>query len=359
MVSCLVGLASLITPRRQACLLGLTQMERKGRCLEINMVGGSITADEVLAGIDLAGRRALVTGVSSGIGVATVRALVARGAEVVGTARDLAKAADATDSVRDFAANGVAFELMQLDLADFASVRHCADQLTAMGQSFDFVIANAGVMACPFALTADGFEMQLGTNHLGHFLLVNRIATLIRPGGRLVMLSSSGHRGGDVDLGDPNFTVSSYNPWKAYSRSKTANILFALEFDRRHAQRGIRACAIHPGRVDTGLFRHLGEGGLDGIVAMVDKGRAKQGLPPSATRSPEQGAATSVWAAVVASGDEIGGHFCENCSVSPRNDGEQRIGNMVGVRSYAVDPQRAQALWAKSEEWVGETFPAS
>jgi NAD(P)-dependent dehydrogenase (short-subunit alcohol dehydrogenase family) len=321
--------------------------------------GGIITADEVLAGINLVGRRVLITGVSSGIGVTTAGALVARGADVVGTVRNLGKGEKATVTVRDIAQSSGSFELVELDLADFASVRACADRLKEVGQPFDCVIANAGVMACPFALTADGFEMQLGTNHLGHFLLAGRIAPLIRPGGRLVMLSSSGHRGGDVDLDDPNFAVTPYNPWKAYSRSKTANMLFAVEFDRRHAPRGIRACGVHPGRVDTELFRHLGDGGLDGIVAMVDKGRAKKGLPPSATRTPEQGAATSVWAAVVASGDDIGGQFCEECSVSPINDSEARLGDIVGVRSYAVDPQRARALWARSEEWVGETFPLS
>jgi NAD(P)-dependent dehydrogenase (short-subunit alcohol dehydrogenase family) len=320
--------------------------------------GGNITADEVLAGIDLAGMRVLVTGVSSGIGAATAQALVARGADVVGTARDFGKADIAIAAVWEIAQITGSFELLELDLADLASVRACADKLNALGQPFDLVFANAGVMACPFTLTAAGFEMQLGTNHIGHFLLVNRIAPLIRSGGRLVMVSSSGHRGGDVDLDDPNFEATPYNPWKAYSRSKTANILFAVEFDRRHAPRGIRACAVHPGRVDTGLFRHLGEGGLDGLVATVDKGRAKQGLPPSITRTPAQGAATSVWAAVVASGDEIGGRFCENCSVSPINDGEARLGDIVGVRSYAVDPQRAQALWAKSEDWVGEAFPS-
>lgn len=318
---------------------------------------GGITAEAVLDGVDLTGKRALVTGVSSGIGAATARALVARGADVVGTARDPDKTEETIISGRDATETSGSFKLAELDLASLTSVRAFADRLSAWGEPFDIVIANAGVMACPFGLTADGFEMQLGTNHLGHFVLVNRIAPLIRSGGRLVMVSSSGHRGGDVDLDDPNFETSTYNPWKAYARSKTANVLFAVEFDSRHALRGIRACAVHPGRVDTGLFRHLGEGGLGGLVAMVDKGRAKQGLPPSTTRSPAQGAATSVWAAVLASDGEIGGRFCEECSVSPINDSDERIGDIVGVRSYAVDPVHARALWAKSEEWVGETFP--
>lgn len=309
-------------------------------------LGNTSTADEVLAGIDLRGKRVLVTGVSSGIGAETARALMARGAKVVGTVRDPAKVQSAPDAI----------EIVPLDLVSFASVRACADNLVRDGKPLDLVFANAGVMATPFGLTTDGFETQFGTNHLGHFLLINRIAPLIRSGGRLVMLSSSAHRGSDVDLDDPNFADKPYNPWQAYSQSKTANMLFAVEFDRRHGPRGIRACGIHPGRVDTGLFRHLGEGGLEGLVGMVDKGLTERGLPPSLTKTPAQGAATSVWAAVVAEASVIGGRFCEDCQVSPVNDNAERLANLVGVRSYAIDPVRAGDLWAKSEQWVGERF---
>ncbi|SFF96453.1 NAD(P)-dependent dehydrogenase, short-chain alcohol dehydrogenase family [Novosphingobium sp. CF614] len=319
-------------------------------------LGRTSTADEVLEGIDLQGKRALVTGVTAGIGGETARVLVAHGADVVGTARDLGKAERKLGPVREAAARRGSFELAELDLASLASVRACADRLTADGRPFDLVIANAGVMAIPFGLTEDGFEIQFGTNHLGHFLLVNRIAPLMRPGARLVMLSSSGHRGGDVDLDDPNFERTPYNQWLAYARSKTANMLFAVEFDRRHAPRGIRASGVHPGRVDTELFRHLGEGGLDGLVATIDKGLVERGLPPSITKTPAQGAATSVWAGVAAPADLVGGRFCEDCGVSPVNDSTERLPDMAGVRSYAIDPANARALWAKSEEWVGESF---
>src|ERR1700761_3419005 len=157
------------------------------------------TADDVLAGVDLSGKRILVTGVSAGLGVETARVLAAHGAHVVGAARDLAKARTATGGVTPAAeAGGGGFELVALDLASLASVRACADALVADGRSFDIVIANAGVMAAPFGHTADGFETQFGTNHLGHFVLVNRIAGLIAPGGRLVNLASSGHRFADV-----------------------------------------------------------------------------------------------------------------------------------------------------------------
>ena len=173
--------------------------------------GATSTTEDVLAGVDLTGKRALVTGVSAGLGVETARALVAHGAHVVGAARDLAKAEGATAAVREAAKAGKgSFELIELDLANLASVRAAADALVAAGQPFDLVIANAGVMATPFGKTADGFETQFGTNHLGHFVFVNRIASLMRPGARLVNLSSSGHRFSDVDLDDPNFDHTPY-----------------------------------------------------------------------------------------------------------------------------------------------------
>jgi len=216
--------------------------------LEATRFGATSTTDEVLSGVNLKGKRILVTGVSAGLGVETARSLLAHGAHVVGAARDLKKATAATEQVRkDAAANEGSFELVELDLANLKSVRACADALLAKGQPFDVVIANAGVMATPLGHTADGFETQFGTNHLGHFVLVNRIASLLRDGGRLINLSSAGHRYSNVDLEDPNFERTPYEPFVAYGRSKTANILFALAFDRRHRDRGVRAAAVHPG----------------------------------------------------------------------------------------------------------------
>src|SRR5277367_4289356 len=180
-----------------------------------NSFGATSTTDEVLQGIDLRGKRVLVTGVSAGLGVETARALSAHGAEVIGAARDLSKAQAATEQVRAQAASGGSLHLVQLDLASLASVRRCADGLLAAGKPFDVIIANAGVMACPKGTTVDGFETQFGTNHLGHFVLVNRIAALLRPGSRLVNLSSAGHRYSDVDLDDPNFERTPYDPWAA------------------------------------------------------------------------------------------------------------------------------------------------
>jgi NAD(P)-dependent dehydrogenase (short-subunit alcohol dehydrogenase family) len=313
------------------------------------------TTDDVLAGVDLNGKRIFVTGVSAGLGVETARALVAHGAQVVGAARDLAKAEVATARVRAEAANGGGLELVQLDLASLENVRACADGLVADGRPFDLVIANAGVMRTPFGRTVDGFETQFGTNHLGHFVLVNRIASLIASGGRLVNVSSSGHRYSDVDLVDPNFERTPYDPTIAYGRSKTANILFAVEFDRRHRARGVRATALHPGGIMTELSRHLQPGELEATVERINAELKTAGQPPFQWKTIPQGAATSVWAGVVASAEEVGGWYCENCHVSALTDG---LTSPVseGVRSYALDPKHAEALWAKSEAMVAERF---
>src|ERR1700684_4379689 len=182
--------------------------------------GATPTTDEVLKGVNLAGKRVLVTGVSAGLGVETARALAAHGAEVVGAARDLSKARAATEQVRSQATRGGSLQLVQLDLASLESVRRCADGLLAASKPFDLIIANAGVMACPKSKTVDGFETQFGTNHLGHFVLVNRIASLLKSGSRLVNLSSAGHRFADVDLEDPNFEHTPYEGFITYYASK-------------------------------------------------------------------------------------------------------------------------------------------
>jgi len=320
-----------------------------------NGFGVMSTTDDVLAGVDLSGKRVLVTGVSAGLGVETARALAAHGARVVGAARDLAKAERATAVVRAQAANGGGLELVELDLASLKSVRACAEALLAGGRPFDAVIANAGVMRTPFGRTVDGFETQFGTNHLGHFVLVNRIASLIAPGGRLVNVASSGHRYSDVDLDDPNFERTPYDPSIAYGRSKTANILFAVEFDLRHRARGVRATALHPGGILTELGRHLQPGELEATVERLNAQLAAERRPPFQFKTIPQGAATSVWAAFVAPAKDVGGRYCENCQVSEVIEG--LISPVSpGVRPYALDPEHAKALWAKSEEMVGERF---
>jgi NAD(P)-dependent dehydrogenase (short-subunit alcohol dehydrogenase family) len=312
--------------------------------------GAESTTDEVLEGVDLSGKRVLVTGVSAGLGVETARALAAHGAFVVGAARDLAKAKRATEAVRDEASNGGGISLVELDLASLKSVRACADKLNQAGEPFDVVIANAGVMACPFGKTEDGFEIQFGTNHLGHFVFVNRIAPLIKD--RVVGLSSAGHRRADVDLDDPNYEHTPYDEFGAYGRSKTANVLFAVEFDARHKSRGVRAAAVHPGAIPTELSRHM----TPAITAQIEEMAKRAGMDLSqlmSTKNIPQGAATSVWAGFVAPADVIGGRYCEDCHVA--EVGADPV-SRSGVRSYAIDPERAKALWKKSEEMTGERF---
>jgi NAD(P)-dependent dehydrogenase (short-subunit alcohol dehydrogenase family) len=322
----------------------------------VEVFGAASTTEEVLQGVNLRGKRILVTGVSAGIGVETARALAAHGAHVVGAARDLKKAEAATAQVRqDAAAGGGSLELAALDLGNLKSVRACADALVAKGEPFDVVIANAGVMATPFADTVDGFEMQFGTNHLGHFVLMNRIAPLIRAGGRLINLSSAGHRYANVDLDDPNFERTPYDPMVAYGRSKTANILFAVAFDKRHRGRGVRAAAVHPGAIQTELGRYMGPERLRKLAEQINQRLAAAGKGPFQWKTIPQGAATSVWASAVASAEEIGGRYCENCHVGELVP--EDVNFAEGVRGYALDPASAEALWNKSEEMVGESFP--
>ena len=306
------------------------------------------TTDEVLEGVDLTGKHVLVTGVSAGLGVETARALAAHGASVVGTVRDLDKGRRATAGIPGL-------ELIEMDLASLRSVRRAADKLNAKGDKFDLVIANAGVMAIPTkTLTEDGFETQFGTNHLGHFVFVNRVASLFKPGARLVNLSSAGHRYSDVNLEDPNFERTEYSDFGAYGRSKTANILFAVEFDRRHEARGVRATAVHPGGIQTELARHMAPDSLTRMVKRINEDNQKSGLPPFAFKTIPQGAATSVWAGVVAPAEVVGARYCEDCHVAEIIDGGADLRG--GVRPYALDGNRAKALWAKSEEMVDERF---
>ena len=306
--------------------------------------GAMSTAEEVLREIDLSGRRILVTGVSAGIGVEIARILLAHGATVIGTARNLNKAKAATEQIRTEAAPGAELLLCELDLASLASVRSCAESLLSTGLPIDGIIANAGLMAGPKALTTDGIEAQFQTNYLGHFVLINRVVGLLNSGCRVVMVSSAGHRRSDVDLEDPNFQQTPYNEYLAYGRSKTATILFAVEFDRRYRSRGIRVAAVHPGAIQTETVQKLIESlgaGKDAAVAAFD------------WKTVPQGAATSVWTGFVAPADEVGGRYCEDCHVAEVNDDPSA---KTGVRSYALNPERAQELWAKGEEMASEQF---
>jgi NAD(P)-dependent dehydrogenase (short-subunit alcohol dehydrogenase family) len=312
--------------------------------------GWGTTTDELLEGRDLSGQRVLVTGGSAGLGAETARVLAAHGANVVVAVRDLVKAERALAPARADAAPNATIEMCELDLASLNSVRKCADQLVAEGKPLNVLIANAGVMACPQGTTVDGFETQFGTNHLGHFVFVNKLVPLLVAGApsRIVNLSSWGHHMSDVDLDDPGFERTPYDPWTAYGRAKTANVLFAVALDRRLRDRGVRACAVHPGGIQTELGRHL-------TPEVMERFRSRFPNRPSERtgfKSIPQGAATSVWAAVVADADSIGGRYCEDCNVAEVIDDQLS----QGVMPYAVDPAGADALWTRSEELVGERF---
>jgi NAD(P)-dependent dehydrogenase (short-subunit alcohol dehydrogenase family) len=311
--------------------------------------GSESTTDEVLEGVDLSGRWVLITGASSGLGQETARAVVAHGGNVVLGVRDLDKGEHASEPVRAAAANtGATVELREADLASLASIRVFTEGVAADHDRLDVIIANAGVMATPEGRTADGFETQFGTNHLGHFLLVNRLRPLLAGGpARIVNLSSAGHRFSDVVLDDINFEQSPYDPWLAYGRSKTANVLFAVELDRRGRDAGQRACAVHPGTIHTELGRHM----TDGTLASLPAARAEQ---QTIWKSIPAGAATSVWAGFVADAAAIGGRYCQDCRVAAVTDDPT---SRDGVFAYALDPESAKALWSRSEELVHESFP--
>jgi NAD(P)-dependent dehydrogenase (short-subunit alcohol dehydrogenase family) len=306
--------------------------------------GFESTTDDVLDGRDLTDVNVVVTGTSAGLGVETARALAAHGATVVGVVRDLDKAKRNLDEA---GAGGI--DLYQADLASLASIRAFTDTFFADGHDrIDVLIGNAGIMACPQGTTADGFELQFGTNHLGHFVLVNRLMPLLLTGtpARVVMLTSAGHRFSDVSLDDPGFEHTPYSAWAAYGRAKTANVLFAVELDRRLRDRGVRAAAVHPGGIVTDLGRHL----TDETMTEMIEARGERKLE---WKTVPQGAATSVWAGFVAGADEVGGRYCEDCAVAPVIEDSN---DSPGVMAYALDPDTAAALWTRSEEMVGETF---
>ncbi len=307
--------------------------------------GHDTTTDEVLEGIDLSGKLALVTGASGGLGAETARALAARGAQVVLTARDLAKAGAAAQAIRD--ETGAQVEVEELELDSLASVRAFAQRFLSRHDALHLLVNNAGVMACPESKTQDGFELQFGTNHLGHFVLTNLLApALLRAApARIVSLSSRGHQQSPVRFDDLAFEKEPYDKWVAYGQSKTANVLFAVELERRLGGRGVHAYAVHPGVIPTDLSRHMAKEDFEHVR---QRGGGKLQLKTVAS-----GAATSVYAATAPELEGRGGLYLEDCHVAEIDDGSEA---RSGVRAYAVDPDAAKRLWTLSEELVGQVF---
>lgn len=295
------------------------------------------TAAEVAAGHDLTGKIALVTGGNSGIGLETVKALALCGAHVVVGARDAGKASELPANT----------SFIPLDLADPASVEAFAERFLTEHDRLHFLFNNAGLFRVPQLIyDKRGFELQFGVNHLGHFQLTGRLWPALKNAGdaRVVVLSSIGHRRMGVRLDDVNFEKHPYEPMMAYGQSKTANVLFAVELDKRGHESGVRAFAVHPGGVMTDIFRYMTEQEFEDW---------KRGV--SAFKTPEQGAATSVWCALSEDLNGIGGVYCEDCHVAevvPDNAGPG-----PGVRAHAVDPATASALWDFSEDATGICWP--
>ncbi|MGW4522943.1 SDR family NAD(P)-dependent oxidoreductase [Amycolatopsis sp. NPDC004378] len=297
--------------------------------------GATSTAADVVAGLDLTGKLAIVTGGYSGIGLETTRALTAAGAHVVVPARRRATAEEALRGWENV-------EVDELDLADLESVRAFAERFAASGRGIDVFIGSAGIMASPETRVGPGWEAQFATNHLGHFALVNRLWPAVNPGARVVSVSSRGHHFGPVRFDDLDFRQG-YDKWLAYGQAKTANVLFAVQLDK--LARDVRAFALHPGRILTDLVRYLDREELV-AAGMLDA----DGQVTGEVKTPEQGAATQVWAATSAQLDGLGGVYLEDCDIAEPAPAD---GTRTGVKDYAIDRAFAERLWTVSAELTG------
>lgn len=295
------------------------------------------TADEVLAGLELQGKTVVITGGHSGLGLESSRALSKAGARIIVGARDVVAARKALSGLSDI-------EVGQLDLANLNSVREFANAVLFNTKHIDIVINSAGIMACPESRVGDGWEAQFAVNHLGHFALVNHLWPALTGGARVVSVSSAGHHLSGIRWDDIHFNTG-YDKWLAYGQSKTANVLFAVHLDTLGKEVGVRAFSLHPGKIITPLQRFLTND------EMVNRGWIDQeGNPADSTfKTPEQGAATQVWAATSPLLDGLGGLYCEDCNVA---EIEQDAPSQ-GVRPYAVDPEQAYRLWELSKKLTG------
>ena len=311
--------------------------------------GRDTTTTDVLSGIDLSGKTVLITGGSSGLGAETARAMAAQGAKVTITARKIEKGRPVAEQInKAFGEERV--DVVALELGSLKSVRDCAATYLANHDTLDVLINNAGVMACPEAKTEDGFELQFGSNHLGHFVLTCALAPALinaGEGARIVSLSSAAHHMSPIDFDDVQFESRSYHKWVSYGQSKTANALFAVGIDKRLKEKGVRAFSVHPGIIQTELMRHMD----DDDRRMIETATNPENGQPLKTIP--AGAATTCYAATAPELDGMGGLYLEDCCIAKSNNGPD---GRSGVRDYALDPDGAEHLWEISEQMVGQKF---
>lgn len=301
----------------------------------------TVTTDDVLQGIDLSGKVVLITGGTTGLGKESARALGLAGATVIITARSEEKGQAAVAQLTELVPDGdFSFEVMELGSLD--SVRAFADRFLASRDRLDVLLANAGIMAVPYGKTDDGFELQFGTNHLGHFVLVNRLLPLLKASApsRIVNLSSAGHFASGIIWDDPNFETNDYSKMDAYGQSKTANILFTVELERRYGDAGVHAWAVHPGMVMTDLARSFTKDDFGDLASRAKK----SGMKMPTLVNVDVGASTQVWACASAEALEKPGSYLADRAFAEPSD-------------YANDPELAKRLWVLSEQLVGEQFP--
>jgi NAD(P)-dependent dehydrogenase (short-subunit alcohol dehydrogenase family) len=306
----------------------------------ISGFGPKTTAEQALAGCDLQGKIAIVTGGHAGLGLETTRVLSNAGATVVIGARDPQKARMAVAEMKNVAVS-------QLDLASPSSIDRFANEFLNSNRALDLLINNAGIMATPLMRDDRGYEMQFATNHLGHFQLTARLWEALKKSGnaRVVALSSLGHSISGVDISDPNFNGRPYDKWEAYGQSKSANSLFAVELDKRGQEHGIRAFAVHPGGILTDLARYLTDEDFKAFGIYRENGVLKG---PDSLKNIEQGAATTIWCAVSPQLNNEGGVYCEDCDIASMLPTDSNLRS--GVRPWAVDETAAEALWVLSEK---------
>ncbi|WP_298023783.1 oxidoreductase [uncultured Parasphingopyxis sp.] len=303
----------------------------------------------IIADIDLAGKTAIVTGGYSGIGLETVRALAAKGVQVIIPARNIPKAKEALADVE----GDVRIE--EMDLADIPSVRAFGDKMLEELESLDLLINNAGVMACPEEHIGAGWELQFGTNHLGHFELTRKLMPLLEktPGCRVIALSSTGHKLSGIRWDDPNFEMEPYEKWQAYGQAKSANALFANALSRRLKDSGGLAFAVHPGGIFTPLQRHLPQEEMIALGWLDENGELSE-MAKAGFKTPEQGCSTTLWAAISPKLEGKPGVYCEDCDIAEPTDPEGPMARYRGADPHICEDEAAERLWAMSEEMIGE-----